>query len=289
MKTKHLHCCLLALLALLLIGLAGCASIGSRPSRGKVSEATRRAAQKENETEEERRSRTKNEVFTTGEDDEEDESGGTFLSGMLFSSGGSEEPDARTPAQETDEEVAHLQRIVFGEVSHSSLAGDAIDGLDVYTVMWSAYVHSRSQGQVGLYYARGEPGSQQYVRDGIDRIYEVGAELGFRFYLREHDAQVSPYGIAGFHGGLLLWDYSNPVEIPQEDGSTNSISGDSVLVGTPYLGIGTSLIRSRMARVGLSATVGIRSPKEGTLRGFDNDLFVDVGEIRYNFDVGILF
>lgn len=173
--------------------------------------------------------------------------------------------------------------------SPSWLVGDAIQGFRTFTVSYSAYSGTRYRSQLGIYYGKGIKGNQQRVQDGLSSISEAGLDIGTRGYFTPDHSLMGLYMLAGLRLGVTFWSYVEDIEAPNDDGTVETISGDGVLVFTPYLGLGTSLLQTKSVHLGLNFTVGGRLYLNRTFESFDNDLFVNVGEYRLNFEASVFF
>ena len=142
--------------------------------------------------------------------------------------------------------------------SPSTLGGDVIQGFTTYTLMYSAYTGRQYRAHAGLYYGRGKKGSQQNIQDGIRWISEAGLDLGTRGYFTSDRSQLGFYLILGLRTGAVSWSYVNAIEAPNDDGTTESISADSLWLFVPYAGLGSSILQTEKVHLGFNFTVGPR-------------------------------
>jgi hypothetical protein len=284
---------LLTAITLMAITLGACAA-GGGGSRGKVSEAANQSAENESETDnnadrESGRTRTKTDHF---EDEEEDE-GNSFLSGLIFGIFSSEE-DLDDPAyyEDTDDRTSDNDTEFDGRnlilwLSRSNLGGDTIDHLNTATLLYSFFRTEHLRTQVGIFYGDAIKGSQALVQDGMDNMYEMGLDIGFRAYATPRHTLMGAYVLVGFRYSSLNWSYTQQILVPGNENLT--ISSDGVSVITPYLGCGTSILQTKPFHLGASMSWGPRFTMSETYEGFENDLFVDVGELRLNLELSVFF
>ncbi len=256
---------------------------------------------------------------------EEESGGGNFLVGLvasLFSGGDDDEeydpydyPDFKESQAEARDEELQTNAAEFGLepvnkgddseddqggiditrsnlslwYSRSQLAGDAINSFSQFTLMYSGYTGTRYRAHGGLYYGRGQRGSQPNIQEGIRWISEAGLDVGSRGYLTPDHSLLGFYLMIGMRVGALYWSYSNAVETTDGTGAPESISKDGVLIFTPYAGLGTSLLQTKRVHFGVSFTVGGRLSLTRTFEGFDNDLFKPVGEYKLNIEASLFF
>ncbi len=275
----------------ILASLTGCASGGSRRSRGKLSDATAEAAGKDKESElVQNRAPTENEIYPSQSYEE------------IYKSN-SQENELSQPSSppvniivtdsdnsgSNEEDVFGLQSGPSILLSQSNLAGDAIRGFTSFTIMYGGFPADRIRLDLGLYYGHGRRGSQQNIQEGIDSIDEVGVEVNGRYYFTPDHTLVGIFVLGGFRWGLMRWSYTNDIEWPNEDGGIDRISNDMVEMWTYFIGLGTSLLQTKVLHLGACATAGVRVSNDLTFEDFDNDVFKDVGEIRLSLVACIIF
>lgn len=293
----------------LLMGQAGSAT-GSGGSRGSLSGAVAESA---GDTEEEAvgrgqgRTRTRTEVSTSDSQDgyqddyqenyyEEDSGDGipwlfAWIWG-LFSGG---EKDGHTPGsadneekKEEKEEKNPRHNLIFW-YSMSHLGGDAIQGFSTFALAYSAFRGPRFRGHIGLYFSEATLGSQEKVREGISWLRDRGLVTGFRHYYTHDRSSMGFYFLTELDLGVMSWSYTHRIEVPAEDGGTVFISGDDLFVITPSIGLGMSVVQTKVVHLGASLSYGVRFPVGKTFRGFENDLFQNVGEFKLKLEASIFF
>ncbi|MEN8006972.1 MAG: hypothetical protein ABFS42_08145 [Candidatus Krumholzibacteriota bacterium] len=308
----------------ILVGLTGCAtgsggssSSGSR-SRGKLSDAMGESTGKEEaKGRGQGRTRTKNDTYTSDYGDEyyeeDSDEGDSFLVGLILSlfSGDDdeEEPAVATSTYLTDysgtgnrtwsdngesyDDDGGGLDITRGNLnfwySRSLLAGDAIRSFSNYTLMYSGYTAPRYRAHAGVYYGRGKAGSQADVKDGLRWISEAGIDVGSRGYFTPDHTLLGMYMLVGLRVGALYWSYNTALDARAEDGTPEKISRDGLMVFTPYVGLGTSLLQTESVHLGINFTVGGRLAVDKTFENYENDLFKHVGEYKLNIEASIFF
>ncbi len=318
----------LALAILLVIAiLSGCSTGGGGHSRGSVSNAADRAAEEEERASRGtgRRTRTKDDHQSSSSDlfidDEDDE--GSFLGNLvlsIFFSGGDDEDenqadhpvsaDSETPADQPrynefafsdhsdedpyptltsarDTSTTYRHNLIVW-YSQAALGGDTIENVSTVSLLYSGYSGKRFRGHAGLYYGKGDKGSQARVQAGIRDISEFGVDIGGRDYLTPHHTLMGFYLLFGARAGFLSWSYTNGIQAPTSNG-TETIDNDAVFLFTPYIGVGSSIVQVKQFHLGASVSWGPRITLFKTLESFDNDLFRDVGELRLNFEMSSFF
>jgi len=217
-------------------------------------------------------------------------SGGVGGSGDQDRSG-AEYQDEEFQDAETDSLEFHRGNLNIW-YSWSELAGDPLRRLKTWTLMYSQFEKTSTpgfRGHLGLYFGRGTKGSQHYVQEEIRWINEVGLELGGRDYFASDNSLMGSYLLMGARIGALFWSYNHDIEVPDQDGGYKWISKDSVLMVTPYIGLGTSFLQTELVHFGVSLTVGARFSVGKTWHNLSNDVFKDVAEFRLNFEASVFF
>ena len=285
----------------LFMGLAGCATGGGGNS-GSLSAAVAESADEKDEEAQGRgqgRTRTKNDVSTSDSQDdyqdyysEEDSGGGsTWLAGLIWGlfSGGEEDEYTPGSADKDEKEEKNTRHNLIFWYSMSHLAGDAIQGFSTGTLAYSSFRGPRFRGHIGLYFSEGTLGGQEKVREGISWLREFGLVTGFRHYYTDDQSFMGFYFLAELDLGVMSWSYTNPIEAPAEDGGTVFISDDDLFVITPRIGLGISLVQTKVVHLGAGLSYGVRFPVGKTFREFENDLFKDVGEFKLKLEASIFF
>lgn len=179
--------------------------------------------------------------------------------------------------------IDHDNLIVW--LSWANLAGDAVKGMSTVSVMYSGYTGPRFRGHAGLFYGDGSRGPQSLVQNGINKIWEYGADIGARKYLTDRHSLVDLYVLFGLRFGALRWTYQQSVVFADE----TSVASDGVLVFIPYVGLGGTIMQVKPLQIGASLSWGPRITFTETLENFDNDLFRNVGEMRLNLEASVFF
>lgn len=325
MKPQYI---ILVLVWIVMVLVSGCAtgggsssSSGSKKSRGSLSAATSQAAKKEPEEESrgsnEGRTRTKNEVYETQYAEETDDDGGWGVLGFLFGwvFGGDDEPEETyepvyystdTPAnssynefgtsadgsgpqaKEQKSQAPRPKSLIFW-YSPSWLAGDAIQGFSNFSLFYSVTTSRKVRVHIGPYFGMGTIGNQGNLREGLQYLDEWGLDSGFRVFLNPENPGREMYGMMGMKIGAYDWKYTNPIEAPDGGGGTTTLTHDGVAVFTPYLGLGTSFVKAGNFQMGVSFTLGVQLPMDETFEGYDNDVFLSVGEYKLNLEASYFF
>jgi len=315
---KNLVCILIAVLVLLL--LSACSSGGGR--RGRVSDKADQAAHREDPGRGTGSTRTKedhkqqaDENHDTDEDDDE----GSFLINLLIGifRGGDDDRDETQPQAPPRNTAPHAnsaphdwefsERPITGKnlqsahtsagdsttgLSHHALmvwlsranpTGDAISRISSISVLYSASTARGFRGHIGVYYGDNRRGPQEVVQQGISEIREFGVDLGARSYLRPNADLGGFYLLYGIRGGAMRWKYA------WSEPSPGNLPSDGVLVFTPYLGIGTSVLQAGPVQLGASLSWGPRIMFSDTFEKYENDLFPSVGELRCNLETSVRF
>ena len=173
--------------------------------------------------------------------------------------------------------------------SRSRFGGDAIENFTTVTIMYSVYRGTRYRANIGLYYGRGNPGSQQNLQEGIQFLEEGGIDLGARGYLTPGHSLMGVYVLTGLRLGLFDWSYTNPITVPDGSGGHEELSSDGVGLLVPYIGIGASLLQTKSVHIGVNFTLGGRLTGNNTIEDFENDVFQDVAEYKLNFEASFFF
>jgi len=173
--------------------------------------------------------------------------------------------------------------------SRSWFAGDAIKNFSTATLMYSVYRGTRYRANIGLYYGRGNPGSQQNLEEGLRGINEWGLDLGARGYLTPGHSLMGVYVLLGLRLGAMTWSYTNALTVPDGTGGLEQLSTDGIPLFVPYIGIGTSLLQTESVHLGVNFTVGGRLTGNETFENFENDVFQSIAEYKLNFEASIFF
>ena len=173
--------------------------------------------------------------------------------------------------------------------SRSRFGGDAIENFSTVTLMYSVYRGTRYRANLGLYYGRGNPGSQQNLEEALRWINEWGLDIGGRGYLTPDHSMMGVYVLLGLRLGVMNWSYTNALTVPDGTGGLEQLSNDGVALLVPYIGIGTSLVQTKSVHLGLNFTLGGRFTGNETIEKFDNDVFQNTAEYKLNFEASIFF
>ena len=173
--------------------------------------------------------------------------------------------------------------------SRSWFAGDTIKNFSTVTLMYSVYRGTRYRANIGLYYGRGNPGSQDNLEEALRWINEWGLDIGARGYLTPDHSLMGVYVLTGLRLGAMSWSYTNAITVPDGTGGLEQLSNDGVALLVPYLGIGTSLVQTKSVHLGINFTVGGRISGNKTFEDFDNDVFQNIAEYKLNFEASIFF
>jgi len=173
--------------------------------------------------------------------------------------------------------------------SRSRFAGDAIENFSTVTLMYSVYRGTRYRANIGLYYGRGNPGSQQNLEEALRWINEWGLDIGARGYLTPDHSLMGVYVLTGLRLGVMNWSYTNALTVPDGTGGLEQLSNDGVALMVPYIGIGTSLVQTKSVHLGVNFTLGGRFTGNETIEKFDNDVFQNTAEYKLNFEASIFF
>jgi hypothetical protein len=173
--------------------------------------------------------------------------------------------------------------------SLSRFGGDSIENFSTVTLMYSVYRGTRYRANIGLYYGRGNPGSQQNLEEGLRFLEEGGIDIGARGYLTPGHSLMGVYVLTGLRLGLLDWTYTNPITVPDGSGGLEDLDSDGVGLFVPYIGIGTSLLQTKSVHLGVNCTLGGRLTGNNTIEDFENDVFQNVAEYKLNFEASFFF
>jgi hypothetical protein len=303
-----------------LVMLTGCATGGGSSdssggrSRGNLSDAVAQSAQKDDsQGRGNGRTRSRNEASTSDSDeensskdddnswndddyqdyanDDDSDGGGSWLSGLTWGlfSGGDDDGDSPEAGAEAGEDAEITRNNLNLWYSKSHLAGDTIQGFSTYSLMYSGFRGPKFRGHLGVYYGRATLGNQDNIQEGIRRISDFGVLTGFRHYFTANHSFMGFYFLMGLDLGVMSWSYTNAIEVPAEDGGTEFISDDDILMLSPSIGLGMSLIQTKVVHFGVSMSTGVRLHLGKTFQEFENDLFKDVGEFQLNLEASIFF
>jgi len=173
--------------------------------------------------------------------------------------------------------------------SLSRFGGDAIENFSTVTLMYSVYRGTRYRANIGLYYGRGNPGSQQPLEEKLRWINEWGLDIGARGYLTPDHSLMGVYVLTGFRLGVMNWSYTDALDVPDGTGGREQLSTDGVGLFVPYIGIGTSLLQTKSVHFGVNFTLGGRLMGGTTMEDFENDVFQNVAEYKLNFEASFFF
>ncbi|MCK9995045.1 MAG: hypothetical protein KAH56_02060 [Candidatus Krumholzibacteria bacterium] len=173
--------------------------------------------------------------------------------------------------------------------SLSRFGGDAIENFSTATVMYSVYRGTRYRANIGLYYGRGNPGSQQNLEEGLRYLEEGGIDLGARGYLTPGHSLMGVYVLTGIRLGVMTWTFTNAITVPDGSGGLEDLDSDGAGLLVPYIGIGASLLQTKSVHLGVNFTVGGRFTGNNTFEDFENDVFLDVAEYKLNFEASFFF
>jgi len=272
--TRTIH--LLVAVGLLLL-LGACAS-GGGSSRGQVSDVAARAGENDQEEDDDEgrgsgRTRSKDD-HRSGDSYSEIESDGDSFEESMAQVRYSDDYDDSS----SDEFQGESPNAILW-LSRANLGGNTISYMNTATLLYSDFRGSHLRTHVGLYYGRGRNGSSHLIQDGVDSIYEVGVDFGGRVYFTPRHTLVGLYFQFGLRYGSLNWSYAEGAEL----------NGDGVSMFTPYVGAGSSFLQIDSLHLGGSVTYGSRISGSDTQAEYENDLFVDVGELRLNLEMSVFF
>ncbi len=173
--------------------------------------------------------------------------------------------------------------------SLSRFGGDAIENFSTVTIMYSVYRGTRYRANIGLYYGRGNPGSQQNLEEALRSLDEWGIDFGARGYLTPGHSMMGVYILTGLRLGGMTWSYTDPIPVPDGSGGLEDLSSDGVGLLVPYIGIGASLLQTKSVHLGVNFTAGARFTGNKTIEDFENDVFQTVAEYKLNFEASFFF
>ncbi len=299
----------LVLCLAVLMELTGCAT-SSNPktvdSGDKLSEPTAQAAEEEDaKDQDEGETKTKDDTNSkkSGSRDYENyfpedwNIGERFLVGLflsIFISGGDddkEESNNDNGEQSGDEGGFGVRRNHMNAwYSLSRFGGDAIKNFSTVTLMYSVYRGYRFRANFGIYYGRGNLGSQHNLEELLQSIEEWGIDFGARGYLTPSRSMMGVYILTGIRLGGMGWSYTDPINAPEGPGGSEDLStDDAVGVFVPYIGIGVSLLQKKSVHLGVNLTLGGRYMSGTTREEIENVVFQDVAEYKLNFEASFFF
>ncbi len=173
--------------------------------------------------------------------------------------------------------------------SRSRFGGDSIKNFSAVTLMYSVYRGTRYRANIGLYYGRGNPGSQHNLEEALRSLDEWGIDFGARGYLTPGHSMMGVYVLTGLRLGGMSWSYTNPITVPDGSGGFEDLSSDTVGLLVPYIGIGVSLLQTKSVHFGVNFTLGGRLTGNKTVEDFENDVFQNVAEYKLNFEASFFF
>ena len=304
--------------------LAGCASGGS--GRGRVSDAAAAAARDPAPGRGTGAVRTKDDHKTNTrapgaaaddqyEDETEDDESflGGLVTSLLFGGGDKDESPAEPelaplplpvpppywefaePDDDDKDAADHTAGATVASPRNSSLqlwwsrgfpAGDTIAHMTSVTLAYGSEGPT-SALHGGLYYGEALLGGQEVVQAGISEIREVGLDVGLRLVPASGRVPFGASLLCGLRVGGLLWDYRQPIPVPDDRAAT--IVSDGVLLVAPCIGVGLTFLKVRDFRLDGNIMWGTRFMLGATFEGFANDLFRNVGELSVDFGARLIF
>jgi hypothetical protein len=305
---KILSLLTLILCLVVLMELTGCATSSNRKtvdSPDKLSDATAQAAEEEDEKDrDEGRTKTKDDTNSKKSSSRDYENyfpedwniGTRFLVGLflsIFIGGGDddkEENNNDNGEQSGDEGGFGVRRNHMNAwYSLSRFGGDAIKNFSTVTLMYSVYRGYQYRANIGIYYGRGNLGSQHNLEESLQSLEEWGIDFGARGYLTPSRSMMGVYVLTGIRLGGMGWSYTEPINVPEGSGGSEDLSTDAVGLFVPYIGIGVSLVQKKSVHLGVNLTLGGRYMSGTTREEIENVVFQDVAEYKLNFEASFFF
>jgi hypothetical protein len=119
----------------------------------------------------------------------------------------------------------------------------------------------------------------------ITGMEEVALDIGARGYLTAPHTFMGAFLAVGYRIGLLMWDWRNPIQVPNDSGGFDEIRGDSIVTHSFHAGFGLSPVQLAHFHLGCRFVYGLKIYSPTTLENLENDLFKSVGFGQLLFDV----
>lgn len=254
------------LVLLVLVMAQGCAAGGGarRAGGSTLSQAATEAKQGPEE---------KHKVLQAGDPFQEKAEGDGWATDVFFAMITAPGPsdDERAPEPDAQLKQAHLGVVGgYGLPTSNVLGGYGLGGLQM---------GFQSAGRARLDVAFLGTGARFTQTSGLTQSfkhpYQLAVDLSGRYYLTDEHSPIGVYPLAGFQVGWLFWDYAHPILV--DDYGTRSVGSDVVSYGSPYVGLGASLIQTPNLHFGVQLIGGMRFYDGHSAEGLANDLFEDGG------------
>jgi hypothetical protein len=164
-------------------------------------------------------------------------------------------------------------------------AGGVFERIDVFGVALGISFEDESMGNLQVLYSRPRLDPARGLDASISKIEEVALDLSVRGYLTASHTFAGVYVGGGYRIGLMLWDWRNPIQVPNDAGGFDEIGNDSIVTHSFHVDLGVSPVQLAHFHVGCHGVYGLKLYANSTLQNFQNDLFQNVGFGQILFDV----
>jgi len=161
---------------------------------------------------------------------------------------------------------------MFGTASR--IAGDAPDRFGGMGLELSFGRNRRAGFGVRGYATSGNLSDRGLVSTGLTNESEFAAEVFFRYKLSRAHTFMSVYPAAGLRWSILLWDYTNPVDV-SDGGEVREVGSDYLKSFSAFAAIGAVFLQGERFQPEVEFQIGYKFYQDTTGEGFANDVFDD--------------
>ena len=155
-----------------------------------------------------------------------------------------------------------------GTINGDETAGFSIFGIEIAKHFTAERVRFEAYGLCGTSNLH----ENSSLAAGLKNEFQLSLSLGGRYYFTPPHTFMGVYTLGGYRGGILFWDYKNPIETFQ-DGETVTVESDRLFFNELYLGLGSSFWQSNRIQMGVNFSAGYRFYGDYTFKDFENNLF----------------
>jgi len=175
------------------------------------------------------------------------------------------------------------------QYSRAHLDDDSPPGFDIYTYALSSHNGANNRIFVGFYFGEGRASGGREIQEEFRWVTEIGFDVWARTYVPSDSSLFGLFGMLGVRAGGQFWSYTQAVEATNGDGDTDFYSHDAVVVFTPYIGGGVSLMQNKVVCLGVNASAGYRLISNRTYHDLEMVSFKNVFEYKVNFELTFSF
>ena len=175
------------------------------------------------------------------------------------------------------------------QYSRAHLDNDSPPGFNIYTFALSEHRGAHNRRFIGFYFGEGRASDGREIKEDFRWVTEIGFDVWVRTYVPPESFPIGIFGMLGARVGGQFWSYTQAVEATNGSGDTDFYSHDAVMVFTPYLGAGVTLLHGKVVSFGINASAGYRLIGDSTYHDLDVVSFQNVFEYKVNFELTFSF